>query len=151
MHIFLLIPALNDLYIHSEDIENFQLKYPCKEKIWTRAGHKFGQDKGKVFITVMEFYGLKSSGAAFREFFAEQLDNIGFKSSIADPDVWIRPTTKAYGENYYEFILVYVDNLLAIIQYAVSVIREVVEKFKLKKTRSIRLRFNSEDDWQGRN
>ena len=99
----------------------------------------------------MELYGLKSSGAAFREFFAEQLDKMGFKSSIADPDVWIRPTTKAYGENYYEFILVYVDNLLAVSQYAVSVLREVVEKFKLKKTRSIRLRFNSEEDWQGRN
>ena len=99
----------------------------------------------------MELYGLKSSGAAFRELLAEQLDKMGFKSSIADPDVWIRPTTKAYGEDYYEFILVYVDNLLAISQYAVSVIREVAEKLKLKNTRSIRLRFNSEGDWQGRN
>ena len=45
----------------------------------------------------------------------------------------------------------YVDNLLAVRKYEVSVITEVAEKFKLKKTRSIRLRFNSKDDWQGRN
>ena len=41
-------------------------------------------DKGKVFIVVRDLYGLKSSGAAFRAFLAEQLDNIVFKSSIAD-------------------------------------------------------------------
>ena len=69
----------------------------------------------------------------FRAFLAERLDEMGFKSSIIDPDVWIRPATKADGEHYYEFILVYVDNLLAMIQCALSVIREVVEKFKLKK------------------
>ena len=56
-----------------------------------------------------------------------------FKSSIADPYVCIRPATKAYYEHYYEFIFVYVDDLLAIIQDTVSAIREVAEKFKLKK------------------
>ena len=47
-------------------------------------------------------------------------------------DAWIRPATKSDGDQYYEFILVYVDDLLAISQYAVSVIRELPEKFKLK-------------------
>ena len=56
-----------------------------------------------------------------------------FKSSIADPDLCIRPATKSDGEQYYKFILVYVDNLLAISQDVVSVIREVTEKFKMKK------------------
>ena len=60
---------------------------------------------------------------------------MGFKSNIADPDVWIRPAAKPYGEQYYEFILVYVDNMLSIRQDSVSVIREVAEKSKLKKTR----------------
>ena len=57
---------------------------------------------------------------------------MGFNSSIADPDVLFNPATKADGDQYYEFILVYVDDLLAISQYAVSVIRELPEKFKLK-------------------
>ena len=48
----------------------------------------------------MAMYGLKSSGAASRALSAEQLDEMGFKTSIADPDVWIRPVTKADGEQY---------------------------------------------------
>ena len=70
-------------------------------------------------------YGLKSSVAAFRAFHAERLDEMGLKSSIADLDVWVRPATKLYGEQYYKFILVYIDNLLLLVQDAVSVIREV--------------------------
>ena len=56
-----------------------------------------------------------------------------FKSSIADPYVWIIPGTKSDGEQCYNFILVYVDNLLVISQDVVSVIKEVVENFSLKK------------------
>ena len=80
-------------------------------------------------------YGLKSSVAAFRAFHAERLDEMGLKSSIADLDVWVRPATKLYGEQYYKFIFVYLDDMLAISQDVVSVIREVAEKLKLKKTR----------------
>ena len=134
MRIFLLIVALNYLDIQSEDIENAYLTAPCREKIWTRSGTEFGQDEGKVFIIVMELYHLKSRGSVFRELLAKRLDEMGFKSSISDPDVWIRPATKSDGEQYYEFILVYIDDILTISQEAVSAIREVAEKLKLKKT-----------------
>ena len=81
----------------------------------------------------MTLYGLKLSGAVFRAFLAKQLENMRFKSSIVDTYIWIRPATKAYVEQYYEFTLVYVENLLAISQDTVLVIKEVSEKFKLKK------------------
>ena len=81
----------------------------------------------------MALYGLKSSGSAFRSFLTARLDEMGFKSSIADPDLWIRHATKPYGEQYYKLILLYVDYLPVIRQDAVSVIRGVAEKFKLKK------------------
>ena len=58
--------------------------------------------EGKVFIVVIDLYGLKSSGAAFMAFLAERLDDTGFKSSIADPGVWMREATKSDGEEYYE-------------------------------------------------
>ena len=112
---------------------NAYLKSRCREKIWTRAGPEFGQDEGKMFIIVMVFYGLKSSGAAFRIFLTGRLNKMGFKSSISDPDLWIRPATKADGEQYYELNFVYVDYIILISQYTVSVMREVPEKFKLKK------------------
>ena len=52
--------------------------------IQTRDGPEFGQGEGKVLIIMMALYGLKSSGAAFRAFLAEQLGKMGFKSSISD-------------------------------------------------------------------
>ena len=39
-------------------------------------------------------YGLKSSGAAHRAFFAEDLYDLGYKYSVADSDVWLRPAIK---------------------------------------------------------
>ena len=44
--------------------------------------------RGGVLIIRKALYGLKSSGAAFRSFLAEKSDNIGFKSSIAGPDIY---------------------------------------------------------------
>ena len=46
-------------------------------------------DAGKPFKIVKALYGLKSSGAAFREHLAQVLDDIGFHSTAADPDVWM--------------------------------------------------------------
>ena len=45
---------------------------------------------------------------------ARKLDEIGFQSSPADPDVWLRPAVKFNGEEYYEWFLMYVDDILAI-------------------------------------
>ena len=45
----------------------------------------------------------------------------------------MREATNSDGEEYYKYILVYVDDLLAISSDARSVILEVAEKFKLNK------------------
>ena len=59
-------------------------------------------------------YGMKSASASFRLFMAEKLDNLRFITLVADPDVWMRPAVKASGEEYYEYILMYVDDILVI-------------------------------------
>ena len=133
VRICLLTAALNDLELQSADIENAYITAPCREKFWTRAGAEFGSDEGSVMIISRALYGLKSSGAAFRAFLAQRLDEIGFKSSIADPDVWLRPATKPDGENYYEYILVYVDDVLCISHDAVRAMKQIAEQFKFKK------------------
>lgn len=133
VRICLLIATLNDLDIQSADIENAYLTAPCHEKCWTMAGPKFGSDAGQPFIIAKALYGLKSSGAAFRAFLAETLDNIGFKSTEADPDVWIRPAIKADGQEYYEYMLVYVDDILCISDNAMEMMALVVKDFKFKK------------------
>ena len=50
---------------------------------------------------------------------------MNFKSSNADPDVWRRPAIKANGEKYYEYLLTYVDDLLAISEDATSILKEI--------------------------
>ena len=117
MRICLLIGALNYLDIQSVDIGNSYLTDTCREKIWTRAGPEFVQDEGKVSIIVMALYGLKSSGVTFRALLSERLYDMVFKSSIAYTDAWIRSVTTADGDQYYKFILGYVDDIIAISKY----------------------------------
>ncbi len=102
VRICLTLAALNDLDVLAADIENAYLTAPCCEKVWLHGGAEFGHRQGKVLVVRKALQGLKSSGAGFRAFFAEKLDDIGFRSSIADPDVWMRPATKNTGEKYYE-------------------------------------------------
>ena len=45
---------------------------------------------------------------------AKKLDEIGFKYSPSYTDVWLRPAIKPYEEEYYEYVLMYVDYVLAI-------------------------------------
>jgi len=114
VRICLTLAALNDLELLSGDIENAYLSAPCREKVWLKAGPEFGKLEGRTFIVQKALYGLKSSGSAFRIFLAETLDDISFKSSIADPDVWMRAATKPYGEAYYGYIFCFVDDVLCI-------------------------------------
>jgi hypothetical protein len=40
--------------------------------------------------------------------------DLGFEPSQADPDVWMRAATKINGFKYYEYVLLYVDDILAL-------------------------------------
>jgi hypothetical protein len=85
-----LIAALNDIDIMSCDLENAYLNALCWEKIWFEGGIECGEDQGKVCVVVCSLYGLKSAGAAFRSSLAQILRDVGYDSTKADPDVWIR-------------------------------------------------------------
>ena len=63
-------------------------------------------------LIVRALYGLKSLGQAWRTHFAQTLESIGFKLSYADPDVWYKPVVKLNEEEYYAYLLVYVNDLL---------------------------------------
>ena len=65
-------------------------------------------------IVNMALYGLKSGGASFRVHLAETLNDIGFLSTKAEPDLWYRPVVKPNSFEYYEYILWYVDYVLCI-------------------------------------
>ena len=86
-------------------------------------------------IFVRALYRLQSSSAAFRAFLAEMLHDMGFKPTKANPDVWIPAATKPCGFEYYELVLCYVDDLLAISHDAYGVLDRVHDKFKLKNNK----------------
>jgi len=65
----------------------------------------------KYFINHQDTVWIEMCRASFRAFMANQLDEMGFKPSTADPDVWMRPAAKPDGEQYYKYILVYVDDI----------------------------------------
>ena len=128
--IALMIAALNDLKILSAYIQNACKK--CIEKIWTKAGPEFGSDEGSVMIILRALYELKSSGAAFRSLLANQLHDIGYKSTKGGPDVWIRPAIKCDGYEYYEMVLLYVGNIFVIFLNPLDTFNRIQEKFKFK-------------------
>ena len=135
VRIALTIAALNGLEVMACDIQNAYLTADCREKIWTRAGPEFGSESGTIMLICKALYGLKSSGAAFRAHLAETLYDIGFVPTRADPDVWRRPVTKEDGFEYYEYVLCYVDDILAISHKAKDALKAVPAVFKLKDDR----------------
>ena len=128
-----LIAALNGVDIKSCDLENAYLNAPCKEKIWFEGGKECGDEIGKVLIVVRALYGLKSAGNSWRNALAEVLSDLHFESTKADPDVWIRAAKRDDGFEYYEMLLVYVDDILCISHKAEAVLFEVTAFYRAKE------------------
>jgi hypothetical protein len=114
VRIAFLLAALNDLDILAADVQNAYLNAATKEKVWTRAGKEFGSNAGRPVVIVRALYGLKSSGARWRDHMAATLREADYTSSRADPDVWMRPATKPDGFKYWEYVLVYSDDILVV-------------------------------------
>ena len=112
VRIAFLIAALNDLDVTACDVGNAYLNAPCREKIWFVAGPEFGSRQGMVVKVVRALYGLKLSGALWRSMFNSTILDMGFEPTVADPNVYRRANAKPDGFKYYEYILVYVDDVL---------------------------------------
>jgi hypothetical protein len=132
VRITLTIAALNDLDVLGADISNTYLTAPTTEQVWTILGAEWRPDAGKRAIIVRALYGLKSSGAAYHNHFASYLRKLKFHSCLADPDVWLRLGWRQDGTEYYEYLLVYVDDLLAISEQPKLILDDVNTYFHLK-------------------
>ena len=115
VHIALTIAALNDLQVKASDVQNAFLTAPCEERIWTMLGPEFGADAGKKAFLGCVLYGLKSAGGLFGHHLANCIRTLGYSSCKADSDLWYKPSTHLdNGFVYYAYILLYIDNCLAI-------------------------------------
>jgi hypothetical protein len=76
------------------------------------AGPEFGEElDGHVLVISRALYGLRTSGTRWHERFAETLRLEGFAPCRADPDLWMRDAGDVY-----EYICVYVDDLLVMMK-----------------------------------
>ena len=125
--------ALNGLDVWSADVQNAFLQDPCSEKHYTVCGPEFGIEFiGKLAIIVRAAYGLKSSGADFRNHQRNCMEHLGYESCKADPDVWMRSATRTDGLDYYVYILLYVDDCLCISDNPKPVLLQFDKYFPIK-------------------
>jgi hypothetical protein len=134
VRVALTIAALNELEVKAADIENAYLTAPNKEKIWTVLGPEWGANAGKKALIVRALYGIRSAGAAFRSHLAECFKTLGYQPCQADPDLWYKSAVRpSDGFEYYSYLVVYTDDILALNHDSLAVLREIDKYFKMKK------------------
>ena len=134
VRIMLLIAALNDLDIKMCDIGNAYLNAETRERVWFRAGREWGERNGTPVVIVRALYGLKSSGAEWKKTFASYIKHtLGFTSCIgADDDVYMRLEKDELGNEFYSYILCYVDDVLVLHKDPDKYLNMVNRDFRLK-------------------
>ena len=134
VRIMFLIAALNDLDIKMCDIGNAYLNAETRERIWFVAGNEWGDRSGYPVIIVRALYGLKSSGAEWKKTFAEYIRNtLGFEPCIgADDNVYIKPEKDSNGNEYYSYLIVYVDDVLVIHKDPDKYMNQINRDYRLK-------------------
>jgi hypothetical protein len=133
VQIAFLLAALNGISILATDSRNAYLNAEPREKVYTMAGPEFGGElQGKSVLIAHALYGLKSSSAAWRAHHANTLYQLGYNSCLANPDVWFRPAKKEDGLEYYEYVLVYVDDLLVLSHQGEKTMKALQDFYRLK-------------------
>ena len=126
--------ALNGLQVCAADIRNAYLQAPSSQKDYVICGPEFGlENVGKPALIHRALYGGKTAGRDFRNHLRACMHQLGYSPCLADPDVWMRPGLRSDGSECNEYILLYVDDALAIGVDAEKMLRNEVGKyFELK-------------------
>ena len=123
------LSQLNDLEIWGADDGNAYLEAYTDEKLCIIAGPEFKELQGHLLIMIKALYGTHSGGARWHDRLFDILQELNFKPSKADPDVWMRPEP---GGTCYEYIAVYVDDLAIAAKDPQAFCNELKKKYNLK-------------------
>ena len=134
VRIILTYAALNGLDVWCGDIRNAYTQAPSSQKDFIYCGPEFGlENVGKVALIKRALYGGKTAGRDYRNHLRECMNHCGFTCCPADPDVWMRPGVKSNGLVYWEYVLLYTDDILAVSENGERIIRDEIGKyFELK-------------------
>ena len=127
-----LLAGANAMEVCMSDIGNAYVHAKTHESVFAIATAPFGEDEGCIAIIVKALYGLKTSGAAWHAFLADTLIGMGYTPCRADTDVWMKRRTKPTGDDYWEYLLVYTDDILCVSHDARDVMVKLEQMFKLK-------------------
>ena len=123
------LSQLNNLEIWGADVGNAYLEAYTDEKLCIIAGPEFKELQGHLLIMVKALYGTRSGGARWHDRLFDILQELDFKPSKADPDVWMRPEP---GGTCYEYIAVYVDDLAIAAKDPQAFCNELKKRYNLK-------------------
>ena len=127
LRICIVLGELNGLDIGVGDIGNAYLEAKTDERVYIIAGPEFGELAGHTLVIAKALYGLRTSGARFHEELASKLGPMGFVPSKADPNLWMRDAG-----DHWEYLAVYVDDLMAIMKDPDKFFAELSELYILK-------------------
>ena len=130
--------ALNGLDVQAADIQNAYLQAPSSEKHYVICGDEFGiEHNGKVALIRRALYGGRVAGRDYWKHMRKFMNFLGFTSCKADSDVWMRKAVTDNGFEYWEYVLLYVDDCLVISHRGEDVIRNEIGKHFIIKESSI--------------
>ena len=109
------------------DICNAYLEATTREKLYIVAGPQFEELHGHILVIHKALYGLKNSGLRWLQRLHDIMLQLGFKPCKPGPCVWLREM-----KNKYEYIAIYIDDLLIPCEKQQRIIQDLKEKFKFK-------------------
>ena len=127
LRLSIFLAKLNNMDVWGADIGIAYLEPTTKEKIYIVAGPEFKELHGHMLVIHKALYGLKSSGVRWSQRIHDIMLQLGFKPCKADPCIWLREM-----KTKYEYIAIYVDDLLIASDKPQQIIKDLKGKFKLK-------------------
>ena len=109
-----------DGHLTPDPVDNTYAGAVSRETVWIALPH-----------AVLLDLEMKSSGRDFRDHLSDCMDYMRYKSCLTDPDLWMRPTKLDNCIEYYEYILLYVDDCLFVREYPDHVLNQLRKYFPM--------------------
>jgi hypothetical protein len=79
------------------------------------------------------------------------MNDAGFKPCLADPDVWMRPAVKKNGDECYDYVLIYVDDLLVCSVDPYAIMETLSKVYRLKEDPKTKKKWDLPTQYLGAN
>ena len=89
--------------------------------------------EGKYAIIIRALYDLKTSGTSWRHHLAAEIQELGFMSTKPDVDVYRRKSSKTDGTPYYEYLVVYVDDIICMSEDPSKWMNVLASRYRLRE------------------